>query len=149
MDSVAAFVDRWVAHPMFGDVPAEANALAERRTNTAAGLASSLRLAGTGTQTPLWDRLGELAMPVLVVTGGNDGKFTALGRRLVDGIGGRASLVVVGGRTTPPTSSARTSWRSPCGRSWPADHRAVLRPRSPFVLTGAPPPAGRARSPTA
>jgi len=54
---------------MFGDVPAEANGIDERKRNTAAGLASSLRLAGTGTQTPLWDRLGELRMPVLVVTG--------------------------------------------------------------------------------
>ena len=31
--------------------------LDDRRRNTAAGLASSLRLAGTGTQEPLWDRL--------------------------------------------------------------------------------------------
>ena len=31
---------------------------AERLANTGAGLASSLRLAGTGTQPPLWDRLG-------------------------------------------------------------------------------------------
>ena len=31
--------------------------------NTVDGLASSLRLAGTGTQDPLWDRLGELTMP--------------------------------------------------------------------------------------
>ena len=33
--------------------------LEERLRNTPAGLASSLRLAGTGTQAPLWDRLGE------------------------------------------------------------------------------------------
>ena len=39
---------------------AGANGLAERKRNTASGLASSLRLAGTGTQEPLWDRLGGL-----------------------------------------------------------------------------------------
>ena len=89
-DTVAAFVDRWVAKPMFGDVPAPANGLDERKHNTAAGLASSLRLAGTGTQEPLWDRLGELTMPVLVVAGAHDAKFTELGRRLVAAIGANA-----------------------------------------------------------
>ena len=33
-------------------------------TNTVAGLASSLRLAGTGAQEPLWDRVGALTMPM-------------------------------------------------------------------------------------
>ena len=73
---------------MFGHVPDAANGIDERRRNTAAGLASSLRLAGTGTQEPLWDRLGELTLPVLVVVGGRDTKFTDLGRRLVAGVGG-------------------------------------------------------------
>jgi len=82
-DSVATFVDRWVANPMFGKVPDAANGVDERKRNTPAGLASSLRLAGTGTQEPLWGRLGELDLPVLVVTGGRDAKFTDLGRRLV------------------------------------------------------------------
>jgi len=52
-------------------------------------------MAGTGTQEPLWDRLGELDLPVLVVTGGRDTKFTDLGRRLVTTIGPGARLVVV------------------------------------------------------
>jgi 2-succinyl-6-hydroxy-2,4-cyclohexadiene-1-carboxylate synthase len=94
-DSVAEFVDRWVTNPMFGTVPAAANDLDERRRNTASGLASSLRLAGTGTQAPLWSRLGELTMPVLVVTGARDTKFTALGRRLVASIGPTARHVVI------------------------------------------------------
>ena len=94
-DTVAAFVDRWVTNPMFGHVPDAANGIDERKANTAAGLASSLRLAGTGTQAPLWDRLGELHVPVLVVTGSRDTKFTELGGRLVAGIGPHARLVVV------------------------------------------------------
>jgi len=101
-DTVAAFVDRWVANPMFGDVPAPANNLDERKHNSAAGLASSLRLAGTGTQEPLWDRLDELDRPVLVVTGSRDTKFTELGRRLVAGIGADASLVVIEGADHAP-----------------------------------------------
>ena len=77
-------------------------------TNTAPGLAASLRLAGTGTQEPLWERLGELAVPVLVVTGGRDAKFTALGARLTDVIGPRgeghpgARHVVVAGAGHAP-----------------------------------------------
>jgi len=94
-DTVAEFVDRWVANPMFGEVPAWANDVEERRTNSAAGLASSLRLAGTGTQEPLWDRLGGLTMPVLVVTGARDGKFTELGRRLTDSVGGPVTHVTI------------------------------------------------------
>jgi len=94
-DTVAAFVDRWVANPMFGDVPSGANGLEERRANSAAGLASSLRLAGTGTQAPLWDRLGDLALPVLVVTGARDARFTTLGRRLVEAVGPTARHVEI------------------------------------------------------
>jgi 2-succinyl-6-hydroxy-2,4-cyclohexadiene-1-carboxylate synthase len=93
--SVAEFVDRWVANPMFGSVPPAANDLDERRRNTAAGLASSLRLAGTGTQVSLWDRLGELTLPVLVVTGRRDSKFTELGGRIVTSIGRRARQVEI------------------------------------------------------
>jgi 2-succinyl-6-hydroxy-2,4-cyclohexadiene-1-carboxylate synthase len=94
-DTVVGFVDRWVSNPMFGVVDAAANDLDERRRNTAAGLASSLRLAGTGTQAPLWGRLAELAMPVLVVTGRRDLKFTELGRRMVGSIGPRARHVEI------------------------------------------------------
>jgi pimeloyl-ACP methyl ester carboxylesterase len=36
-------------------------------------------------------------MPVLVVAGERDAKFTALGRRLVAAIGGKAALAVVPG----------------------------------------------------
>ena len=51
-----------------------------RLANTAAGLASSLRLAGTGTQEPLWDRLSELTMPVLVVAGSPRRQVRGAGR---------------------------------------------------------------------
>jgi 2-succinyl-6-hydroxy-2,4-cyclohexadiene-1-carboxylate synthase len=94
-DTVAEFVRRWVTGPIFGEVPEEALGVEERERNTAAGLASSLRLAGTGTQMPLWDRLGALGMPVLVLSGEHDAKFTALGRRMVRAIGENATSVVV------------------------------------------------------
>ncbi len=101
-DSVRDFVTRWVANPMFGTVPPAAAAVDERCTNTAAGLASSLRSAGTGTQEPLWDRLGRLDVPVLVVTGARDTKFDALGRRLAAAVGGCATHVVITGADHAP-----------------------------------------------
>ena len=69
---------------------------ARKLRNTSAGLAASLRATGTGTQTPLWDRLDEIECPVLVLVGEHDAKFTGLGRRLVEGLP-RAELVVVPG----------------------------------------------------
>lgn len=94
---VDAFVEQWLSLPLFAGLPPDGRFDVERRTNTAAGLASSLRLAGTGTQDPSWDRLAALTMPVLVVAGADDPKFTRLARRLTAAIGDRATLAVVPG----------------------------------------------------
>jgi pimeloyl-ACP methyl ester carboxylesterase len=71
--------------------------LNERLRNDASGLASSLRLCGTGAQVPLWDRLGAIEVPVLVLAGEKDLKFAALGKRIVDSIGVNALFSVVQG----------------------------------------------------
>ncbi|MCU1358116.1 MAG: alpha/beta hydrolase [Acidimicrobiales bacterium] len=90
-DGVDAFLDRWLAQPLFADLSPTPEDLAARRTNTAAGLASSLRLAGTGTMDPpWWDDLARIDAPTLVLAGEHDAKFTALGHRLVAAIGARA-----------------------------------------------------------
>ena len=94
-EGVAGFVDWWLAQPLFSTLPFSAAEIEDRLTNTATGLASSLRLAGTGSQEPLWDRLGELDMPVLIVTGAADGKFAALGRQAAAAIGPNAELVLI------------------------------------------------------
>lgn len=91
------FLSQWLAEPLFASLPPEAAALDARRRNTCAGLASSLRDCGTGTQEPLWGRLGELRMPVLVVVGELDRRFVDIGRKMVAGIGSRARLHVVPG----------------------------------------------------
>ena len=81
-DGVGAFLDRWLALPLFATLPRDVASVDDRRRNTAAGLASSLRLAGTGAQEPLWDQLGELPMPVLVIAGERDAKYVAIAERL-------------------------------------------------------------------
>jgi 2-succinyl-6-hydroxy-2,4-cyclohexadiene-1-carboxylate synthase len=91
-DGVGAFLDRWLAQPMFANVPDDR---ADRLQNTASGLAASLRLAGTGAQDNLWGRLSELTMPILVMAGEDDAKFTDIGCRMVEGIGRNATFATV------------------------------------------------------
>jgi 2-succinyl-6-hydroxy-2,4-cyclohexadiene-1-carboxylate synthase len=96
-DGVAAFLDRWLAGPLFATLPAEAAGRAERLANTAEGLAYALRRLGTGAQEPLWDRLGGLRPPVLLVAGERDPKFTGLARRMAAAIGPSARVAIVPG----------------------------------------------------
>ena len=51
-DGVDSFLDRWLALPLFAGLPRGSAGLDERRTNTADGLASSLRLAGNRSAGP-------------------------------------------------------------------------------------------------
>lgn len=91
------FLDEWLSGPLFASLDEEGRALSARRRNTAAGLASSLRLVGTGTQEPLWDRLGDITAPTLVVVGAEDHRFRQLGEAIVDAIGEHAELAVIEG----------------------------------------------------
>jgi 2-succinyl-6-hydroxy-2,4-cyclohexadiene-1-carboxylate synthase len=78
-DGVEAFLGRWLAQPMFAGVARDAPGIADRAGQTAAELAHTLRTLGTGAMPPVWDRLHELTMPVLIVTGSQDTKFDAIG----------------------------------------------------------------------
>lgn len=112
----AAFVEEWLAQPMFATLSREAARVHERTANAPSGLAASLRHAGTGTQEPLWDRLGEITVPTLVVTGDLDAKFTSLGDRLAESIAHSARVRIPGaGHTvhleeTRRFSDAVTAW---------------------------------------
>ena len=76
------FIPEWLANPMFSGLTEEMRMSTDRMRNSARGLADSLRHAGTGTQADLWPRLRELDMPVLVVCGEKDAKFTAIAERM-------------------------------------------------------------------
>ncbi|HEY3241117.1 MAG TPA: alpha/beta fold hydrolase, partial [Acidimicrobiia bacterium] len=75
---------------LFKRLPPEAAGLEERRTNTVEGLASVLRRLGTGAQEPLWDRLHELRMPVLIMAGEHDSTFVSIAFRLAAAVSGSA-----------------------------------------------------------
>jgi 2-succinyl-6-hydroxy-2,4-cyclohexadiene-1-carboxylate synthase len=81
---VEAFAAEWGAQPLFAGQPPRvaAAANADRLRNTPAGLAAALRGLGTGVMAPLWDRLGELTVPVTLVVGERDEKFRTLAERM-------------------------------------------------------------------
>jgi 2-succinyl-6-hydroxy-2,4-cyclohexadiene-1-carboxylate synthase len=110
---VGAFIDRWLRGPMFNRLMETGAAdRTERLRNTAEGLAWSLRLCGTGTQTPSWDRLGSLVPPVLALAGTDDFRFAGHALRLADlAPRGVVSLVPGGGHAVhlaQPAPVART-----------------------------------------
>lgn len=85
-DGVDAFLEAWLDQPLFASLPRDAARVEERRRNPAGGLAEALRRLGTGVQEPLWDRLGELRVPTLLVAGERDAKFAALAERMAQRI---------------------------------------------------------------
>jgi 2-succinyl-6-hydroxy-2,4-cyclohexadiene-1-carboxylate synthase len=99
-DGITAFVEEWERNPVFAShaalPPERARHLrAMRMANDPAGLAASLRGAGQGTMEPLHDRLGEVAIPTLVITGALD----AIGRPRAEEVAAgipAARLAVVG-----------------------------------------------------
>ena len=84
---IEAFVGEWENHPVFAsqaELPAEVRA-AQRRirlSHTAAGLADSLQCMGLGRMPCYRDRVAELAMPVTLVTGERDDRFSLLADQL-------------------------------------------------------------------
>jgi 2-succinyl-6-hydroxy-2,4-cyclohexadiene-1-carboxylate synthase len=95
---IAAFATEWGAQELFAgqDARVAAAAHADRLRNTPAGLAAALRGLGTGVMPPLWERLGELTMPVTLVAGERDAKFRAIAGRMSPAIAGCRVEVVDG-----------------------------------------------------
>lgn len=90
-DGVEAFVDYWEKLPLFESqsrLPYEVRTALrkERLTNRAKGLVQSLRGAGTGVQSPLHARLPSLDIPVLLIAGELDTKFTTIARSMAQAL---------------------------------------------------------------
>lgn len=77
--TIEQFAQRWAQTPVLADQPeAVRRAIgAQRLLSTPAGLAAALRGLGAGALPSLWERLGELAIPVELVVGERDEKFRA------------------------------------------------------------------------
>jgi 2-succinyl-6-hydroxy-2,4-cyclohexadiene-1-carboxylate synthase len=103
--SVEEFAHRWAATPLLAGQPPSVLAAvhADRLRNTPEGLARALRGLGTGALPSLWQRLGELPMPVTLAAGRRDHKFHQIAARMaaeipaarvevVDGAGHAAHL---------------------------------------------------------
>jgi 2-succinyl-6-hydroxy-2,4-cyclohexadiene-1-carboxylate synthase len=88
-----AFLDEWLAQPMFAALPRDG---LERRARSrdAKGLATSLRRAGTGTQSWLGESLETFDGPALTLAGAHDTKFVLEARRLQDALAHSSSAVV-------------------------------------------------------
>lgn len=72
---VDAFLDEWLAQPLFAGVPDTARG---HRLTDADALAHQLRVLGSGRMPPLRARLATIEVPVLLVTGTRDEKYDAI-----------------------------------------------------------------------
>jgi 2-succinyl-6-hydroxy-2,4-cyclohexadiene-1-carboxylate synthase len=97
------FIERWRTQPLFAYDPPEVGRLAreDQRRNRPDALADALRGIGSGEMAPIWDRLGELAMPVTILVGDRDAKFKALGQRMIELLPDGELIVVPGGHGLP------------------------------------------------
>jgi 2-succinyl-6-hydroxy-2,4-cyclohexadiene-1-carboxylate synthase len=82
-EGLSVFAARWGAQPLFATqrrlpAPVRRRIGRERRRQDPAGLAASLRGAGTGVQESQWENLRRLSLPVLVVAGERDAKFVSI-----------------------------------------------------------------------
>ncbi len=99
-EGLEAFVDRWVALPLFAGLgrrlsPEGLEAVRRRRLSQDPRLlAAALRGLGTGSLPSFWDALPNLDLPVLLLVGAEDAKFVRLARMMQRALP-RATLRVV------------------------------------------------------
>jgi 2-succinyl-6-hydroxy-2,4-cyclohexadiene-1-carboxylate synthase len=96
-EGVDAFLQVWLAQPLFAGLPPSGRFDDERRRNSAEGLASSLELCGTGSQRSLWGELSTIDVPTLVIAGADDAKFAAIAQQTGEAIGPNATTALVPG----------------------------------------------------
>lgn len=105
------FMDRWAAQTVFAQDPPEVHAAmrSEQLRNDPRALAAVLRGIGTGEMAPLWERLGELRMPVTVLVGERDAKFHTPGQRLAKLSSRGRVRILQGGHRLPVESPQAVS----------------------------------------
>jgi 2-succinyl-6-hydroxy-2,4-cyclohexadiene-1-carboxylate synthase len=90
-EGLQKFVEHWESLPIFATQNALPPALRDeirqqRLGNSPRGLINSLRGLGTGVQPSMWEKLHRLTMPVLLVVGEFDQKYTSIALRMASKI---------------------------------------------------------------
>jgi 2-succinyl-6-hydroxy-2,4-cyclohexadiene-1-carboxylate synthase len=78
----SAFIQEWIRQPLFAKSKFSKEEIEDRSRNMPASLATSLRKCGTGQQEPLWVQLQEINIPVLLICGVRDEKFSDIAKRM-------------------------------------------------------------------
>jgi len=96
--TVEDFVTRWRGTPLFAADPDWVHELIAQDTRrlTREQIASTLRAFSPGLLPAVTDRLGELAMPAVVLAGSRDSGYCALGKRLARALPGGDYVGVTG-----------------------------------------------------
>ena len=96
--TIEAFAERWAATPVLAGQPDSVRAATrtDRLRNTPGGLAAALRGLGTGALPAVSSRLGELEMPVVLLAGERDAKFSEIARGMARAIRGARLRIVPG-----------------------------------------------------
>lgn len=115
LDGIDAFLDRWLAQPMFANLPAAAADLDRRRANSVERLTHQLRVLGQGSQPSNWERLEEVRAQTALFVGSNDTKYLAIAEQMAAPL--RAAMRVLSGcghachlEAPPLFSSLLRSW---------------------------------------
>ena len=108
------FLDSWNAQAVLGSTPLRDRQASSSLITRRREVARSFVDWSLGAQQPLWDRLGEISIPVLWVVGENDVKFRALAERAV-------SLIPNAHLAIAPGAGHRVPWETD---AWCADQVA-------------------------
>lgn len=86
--TIEQFLNLWETVPALIDQPRELIAAqrADRLSHDPVALAAALRGIGQAAYDPMWDRLREIAVPTLAISGARDKVYTALAKRLTEAI---------------------------------------------------------------
>ncbi len=85
-EGLERFVDTWYDQSLFASLKSFPNKLLSlkqsRMSHNPRGLARALRGLSLGRQPPLWESLSQLALPVLLLSGALDHKFSGIARQI-------------------------------------------------------------------
>ncbi len=86
-EGVYSFVEYWLSLPIFDSLKNMDKRLyeqlrAEKNSNSAIGLANSLRVTGVGNMRPVWGELRRFEFPVMLINGALDKKYSEINKRV-------------------------------------------------------------------